>query len=119
MHQPHMWATADFVPSLKPWGPPIRHGGCSHPSPDNRYDHVYRCCMSCLRSIPHAKPHTTHECSAYIASYAVAYCQEAMDSADPRVPASQIIRVPRSVPGFTFVRVDKNPGSRWLICETL
>ena len=89
------------------------------PTPTEVEQVVYASTKRALRSASSVDPSSCDETAACIASKAAMHCSYLLRSSDPRVDAQNIRRLKKHHSDFVFPKIDKNPGSTWIICRQL
>ena len=87
------------------------------PTPSEVEQVVYASKKPALRSVLSADPSSCDETAACIASKAAMHCSSLLRSSDSRVDAQNIRRLKKHHSDFVFPKIDKNPGSTWVICR--
>ena len=89
------------------------------PTPSEVEQVVYASTKRALRSALSADPSSCDKNAACITSKAAMHCSSLLRSSDPRVDAQNIRRQEKHHSDFVFPKIDKNPGSTWVICRQL
>ena len=89
------------------------------PTPSEVEQVVYASTKRALKSDLSADPSSCDETAACIASKAAMHCSLLLRYSDPRVDTHNIRLLKKHRSDFIFPKIDKNPGSTWVICRQL
>ena len=91
----------------------------TYPSPEHSYETVARSATNALNNVPGSDKLQNVETATDLASEAWDAAAQGMRFGDHQCMPNYIRHLKNCQPGMVFVKVDKNPGTSWLICEVL